>query len=678
MRINIWKYALTVVASLAAIVACSDSKQGPGETKEPDPVFPSTMINRTVAAGESVTLTLVPNLAWEVSVSGTGSGTEFWIDDDGIKKSKISGKTAGTVTVTVVFAEDDKFDVNRVCEVNLTMAGQTQKVAVLTLPSINRTFEMYAGVAGDEQFTADFGIEKVSEVSLVTFPGSVEYEIPIRVVTNFAWQIASDSWLKVTTNDKDRKIVDSGNVGTTEFLVSAILSQDNMAGTEGLLKFIDPTNTEATYELKVVLPAYQDRIEMELLTTFNFNAAGHVLNLNESYIEGLPALVDLLSTDATSVKIVEWYEEQQYYAITFAEWATVTQTRYDTFTAADMLAKYTVEITVDENTLTTPRYADVFVIPASKANVAFDDWFDPNTGNLKQEFAECIIGRITQEGKEEENVGGDGDGNGNGGTAESKPEFMLASGTAEFTRLDQESELALVLASELSIADVYELKTKEKAVAISVEDVAEWGVKELQVTPPFAIRESPIFHVEPSFDSTTSTFMVTTEAKERAEAILVIMAPGADEVTMVNYAAIHIIYDKEAALDIPSPFAFVDPAAAEGLAVIEQCTGEALEMVLSGQSQLTAEKVWMLTYKKSSASELLITVPGTPYGSSAYNATDPNTGMPISGYWLTYKMSGKDKMRVTMTKVGEVDYFLWYDSLYKPLCALVCTMESAE
>lgn len=675
MKINIWKSALVIAAALALFTACTGSVEKPSDTpKDPDPVFPTNVINKTVAAGESVDITIEPNLAWEVSVSGTGSGTEFWLDDDGIKKSKISGKQAGTVTVTVVFANDEKFDVNRVCDVNLTMAGQTKKIAVLTLPSISRTCEIYAGTLGENEFTGEYGADKVSEITLASFPGESEYRLPVRVVTNFAWQLASDSWLKATKNDAAKTNVESGPVGTTEFFVSAILSEENKNGAEGVLKIIDPANTDASYELKVKLPAYQDRIEMEALTTFNFNADGNVMNLNESYVEGLPAIVDIFATEATDVKVVEWNDQQKYYAATFAEWATVTETRYDNYTAADMLARYTVEIAVAANTVTAPRYADVFVIPASKSAVPFEDWFDPATGNIKQEFAACVIGRITQLAKEETG----GEEGGNGGGTDAKPEFSLASGTAEFVKLGADSELAMVLGSELSISDVYEIKTKDKSFAMTVQAVAEWGAKEIDPLPPFAVRETPVFHVEPSFDSVTSTFMITTEAKERAEAIIVLMAPGADEVTMVNYAAFHVIYDPNAVVDIPSPFTFADPSAAAGLAVIERCTGEVLESILSEQYGLVAEKVWTLKFKNSAASELLINVPGSPFSDSAYNGVNPNTGEPIEGYWLTHTMVGKDQMKVTMTKSGEYDYFLWYDALYKPLCVMVCTYEPAN
>ena len=167
MKINIWKSALVIAAAIASFAACTDPVEKPSETpKDPDPVFPANVLNKTVAAGESVTITIEPNLAWEVSVSGTGSGTEFWLDDDGIKKSKISGKQAGTVTVTVVFANDEKFDVNRVCDVNLTMAGQTKKIAVLTLPSINRSCEIFAGAVVENEFTGEFAADKVSDLGV--------------------------------------------------------------------------------------------------------------------------------------------------------------------------------------------------------------------------------------------------------------------------------------------------------------------------------------------------------------------------------------------------------------------------------------------------------------------------------------------------------------------------------
>lgn len=122
MKINFWKSAFALLVSIVAIASCSETAPVP----PPEPQFPTNQINKTVAAGESVNININPNMAWEVSLSGNGVGNEFWIDDDGIKSSKISGKEGGAVVITVQFASDEKFDVNRVCEVKLSMGGQTK------------------------------------------------------------------------------------------------------------------------------------------------------------------------------------------------------------------------------------------------------------------------------------------------------------------------------------------------------------------------------------------------------------------------------------------------------------------------------------------------------------------------------------------------------------------------
>ena len=101
MKSIFWKYAALLAIGIMMISSCG--KPAP-EQKDPDPVFPTETIKKTVAAGESVNININPNLAWEVSISGDGSGNYFWLDDAGMKATKISGKDAGSVTVTVEFS----------------------------------------------------------------------------------------------------------------------------------------------------------------------------------------------------------------------------------------------------------------------------------------------------------------------------------------------------------------------------------------------------------------------------------------------------------------------------------------------------------------------------------------------------------------------------------------------
>lgn len=402
MKINFLKSAFAILAGLVAVVSCSK----PAPVPPPEPEFPSSKVTKTVAAGESVNINISPNMAWEVSLSGEGVGNEFWINDEGMKRTKVSGKEGGSVVVTVQFADDEKFDVNRVCEVNLSMGGQSKTIAVLTLPSLGRTFELYVKSAGETGFSEQFGSEKVAEASLATFPGEVTYTLPVRVVTNYNWTLSAPEWLTAVIVDGDKKetSLTSGNAGTSEFLFKAKLSSDVVKGAESVVKFIDANNTDASFSLKMKLPAFQDRIEHVLNTTFIFNAAGYVQNLNGDFIENSVANFELLATGATAVKVVEWNDESKTHAKSFADWATVTRNLYSEYTETDVLAKYSVEVAVSPNTTYNERFADVFVIPASKADQPLDNWFDAGTGNLKTEFSQYAVGRISQIGLEKDYI----------------------------------------------------------------------------------------------------------------------------------------------------------------------------------------------------------------------------------------------------------------------------------
>jgi hypothetical protein len=185
-------------------------------------------------------------------------------------------------------------------------------------------------------------------------------------------------------------------------------------------------------------------VETTLNTTFIFNAAGSVQNLNGNYIENSVANFELLSTEATAVKVVEWNDAGKYYATSFADWATVTKTKYTDYSENDVLAKFSVEIAATENTTYSERFADVFVIPASKASVSFDNWFDPNTGNLKEEYSKYILGRISQIGKEKDYV-----------ALSENPEEVYLTDFVKYTEPQWWSE-------QLGTTNVFELVYKDK------------------------------------------------------------------------------------------------------------------------------------------------------------------------------------------------------------------------
>lgn len=395
------RYAFSILAAIAVMSSCGKSQ--PEEQKGPEtqaPVFPTATINETVEAGASVDLSFEANLKWKIEISGEGKGNMFWLDDDGMKATSISSDKTGAQVVTIVFSEDEEFDKNRVCDVTLTMGGESKKIATYTRLSLSRTFEVYAGVVDEFGFkkTAgayEYGETAVTAAELTTFAGNTTYVLPLKVVTNYAWNLVAPSWASSE--------VLQGAAGVTELFLTAVLSDDVAAGAKETLRFVDAANPAQAFELELTLPAFGERVETNFGTTLEFDAAGNVKSLNDSYLE-IPAFFELLSTSATTVKVVDWNEQGQYYGTTFSEWVEMTVERYDDYTDEDALAKFTVEFRVPANETYDDRYADVFVLPASVAEVALDDWFDPNTGNLKEEFKAYIVGRISQNGLERDYI----------------------------------------------------------------------------------------------------------------------------------------------------------------------------------------------------------------------------------------------------------------------------------
>ena len=99
MKSNFWKAAMALLGA-GCILATSCLKTQ--ETLKP--VFPENKVVKTVVAGESVDIVFEANLDWELSLSGEGVMSYFWIDDAGTKESKIKG-SAGSQTVTVKFSD---------------------------------------------------------------------------------------------------------------------------------------------------------------------------------------------------------------------------------------------------------------------------------------------------------------------------------------------------------------------------------------------------------------------------------------------------------------------------------------------------------------------------------------------------------------------------------------------
>ena len=134
--------SLLAGACLAA-ASCSDSDK---EIKAPSPNFPEA-VSPTIGAGETFTIEIDPNQDWEASVP-TATAAWFWIEDGTQKVWTLRGG-AGPARIVIAAAELEEFDDNRVCEVTLTMGGQSKVIATITRGTLDRGFIKYVAGCGE-------------------------------------------------------------------------------------------------------------------------------------------------------------------------------------------------------------------------------------------------------------------------------------------------------------------------------------------------------------------------------------------------------------------------------------------------------------------------------------------------------------------------------------------------
>ena len=96
----------------------------------PEPSFPETA-TATVAAGEVYELAFSANLDWTLSISEEAMAYFAFLEADGVTTYSLQG-VAGDYVVKVKVADTQEFDVERVCDITLSMGNQSQIICTLT------------------------------------------------------------------------------------------------------------------------------------------------------------------------------------------------------------------------------------------------------------------------------------------------------------------------------------------------------------------------------------------------------------------------------------------------------------------------------------------------------------------------------------------------------------------
>ena len=376
MKTNFWKFAAAFVVGVAAVVSCEKPEPEPVVV---DPVFPETVLEENVEAGATVEVSFEANLDWELSIPAAEQN-KYWLDDAGVPASKVTGK-AGAQTVSVVFSEDVYYDANVLCEVTLKMGGQSKVIAKLTRLAINRALEVYVAEKTDWSFKTTYGTEKATALELTTFTGDVTYTLPIQVVANYDWSLALPEWCAGSIKDAETLSGKAGQV--VEILLTGNVTESVKAGAAGVAKFIDATDNAQSMELPLTFPAFADRIEWSEPSSMEFDHTG---------VSAMPAIGYVLGMQGYVIKALEW--KGQWHDTAYADWVTVTPGE-----ATEGLLQQsavTLGVTANEG---QERYADLFLFPASMANVKAEDICEANDAcSIKAQYEKYYIGRLTQAG----------------------------------------------------------------------------------------------------------------------------------------------------------------------------------------------------------------------------------------------------------------------------------------
>lgn len=245
-RINI------LLAALAAMVAfASCEKPGPDgpDTPEVTVTFPALVENYEVKPGETLSLTFTPAIDWTVSVPSENLQW-FWIADGTFKLDQRSGKASTEpVTVNIGVSETEEFDMNRACDVTLTIGGESKVIAKYMRPAKERTLALYMAELDDAgEFKLDedgvsyvYGTAEAASVTLAWSASDADFRAPLRVESNGEWTVTYPEWLTVNVPEK--------TTGVTEI----ILTGSSLEEVSGKIAF--KAGDRVMKEIDVTLPS---------------------------------------------------------------------------------------------------------------------------------------------------------------------------------------------------------------------------------------------------------------------------------------------------------------------------------------------------------------------------------------------------------------------------------------
>ena len=245
-KINI---ILAALAALAFFASCEKPEPDGPDTPEITVTFPALVEDYEVSPGEKLALTFTPSKDWTIAVPSDNLQW-FWIADGTFKLDQRSGKASTEpVTVNIGVSETEEFDMNRSCDVTLTIGEESKVIAKYMRPAKERTLALYMAELDDAgEFKLDedgvsyvYGTAEAASVTLAWSASDADFRAPLRVESNGEWTVTYPDWLTVNVPEK--------TTGVTEI----ILTGSSLEEVSGKIAF--KAGDRVMKEIDVTLPS---------------------------------------------------------------------------------------------------------------------------------------------------------------------------------------------------------------------------------------------------------------------------------------------------------------------------------------------------------------------------------------------------------------------------------------
>ncbi len=245
-KINI---ILAALAALAFFASCEKPEPDGPDTPEITVTFPALVEDYEVSPGEKLALTFTPSKDWTIAVPSDNLQW-FWIADGTFKLDQRSGKASTEpVTVNIGVSETEEFDMNRSCDVTLTIGEESKVIAKYMRPAKERTLALYMAELDDAgEFKLDedgvsyvYSTAEAASVTLAWSASDADFRAPLRVESNGEWTVTYPEWLSVNVPEK--------TTGVTEI----ILTGSSLEAVSGKIAF--KAGDRVMKEIDVTLPS---------------------------------------------------------------------------------------------------------------------------------------------------------------------------------------------------------------------------------------------------------------------------------------------------------------------------------------------------------------------------------------------------------------------------------------